>query len=265
MSPQTNRVEKAIADHISSERDLPTVPVKLRYAIVAQQRTGSTLLATALAATKQAGVPTEYLNPIYIAAYQDRFKLQNPFTVANYLLHLESIRTTQNGAFGIKCLQFQLANRFPTDKALSKFFKRYDRIIFLYRKDKLAQSVSNMKGMQSDVWQIQTSEDPKTLDVEYQFDLPLISRSLHAFIAQEQRFRKLLSELNVPILTLSYEELTEGFDSVWPTICHHLGVRSVSASDIEFKLRQQRDRKSEELTEEFLCAIRNSDLYFKKP
>ena len=85
---------------------------RVKYLILSEARSGSTMLSSALQASGIAGVPMEYFHPDAASC------LPQPITekvVVQYITDLESRRTTPNGIFGIK-LQLQQFKRFHADR-----------------------------------------------------------------------------------------------------------------------------------------------------
>src|SRR4051794_34194796 len=97
-----------------------------RYLFFSSQRTGSTYLCRRLSNIKgRFGLPAEYLNPNAIEDMTPRMPKPpagQPLTLAKYLQGIERLRTTADGAFGIKVQPKQIVSRFPgRPEAVVKF------------------------------------------------------------------------------------------------------------------------------------------------
>ena len=126
--------------------------VSLGFIVVAQARTGSSMLEQRLRA-RGLGMPCEYLNPNLEKALVTRWTgSEKPVGFERYLDLLKQYRTTPNGCFGIKCLHSQLDRRFERAARVRNFLLTFDRIIVLNRRDKLAQAISAVRAEQTGQW-----------------------------------------------------------------------------------------------------------------
>jgi trehalose 2-sulfotransferase len=179
------------------------------YLVCATQRSGSTLLCELLRATDVAGVPDEYFERLRATglARQPRqyFEDASVQDIAERLAPTEPGRpeqrgefeawfryvlpraTTPNGVFGAKMMwnyfdEFRLrATELPGmgeltfNQTLDAVFPNL-KIIFIRRRDKVAQAVSLWKAIQSQQWRTESESDSddetngETAEVQYDFE-----------------------------------------------------------------------------------------------
>ncbi len=127
----------------SPDLDCLRVETRFRYCILSSPRSGSSMLCSALRATKSAGVPLEYLNPDLMTLWVKTKRPLRP-EIGAYMTDIERRRTTANGVFGQKLHFNQWAKLLaPAGEAVSLgFLKSMDKLIFIVRRDKLAQAMS---------------------------------------------------------------------------------------------------------------------------
>jgi LPS sulfotransferase NodH len=169
----------------------------ISYLVCATQRSGSTLLCELLRATDVAGVPDEYFErlrgtglPRQPRQYFEDPPLQDiadrlPPTVAGRPEHLGEFEawfryvlqraTTTNGVFGAKMMwnyldEFKVRMaELPGLEGLS-FNEKLDavfprlKIIFIRRRDKVAQAVSLWRAIQTQQWRTESESDSEEVD-----------------------------------------------------------------------------------------------------
>ncbi len=178
----------------------------ISYLVCATQRSGSTLLCELLRATDVAGVPDEYFERLRDTGLarqpQQYFEDQTVQDIAERLTPTMSGRpeqpgefelwfryvlqrgTTPNGVFGAKMIwnyldEFKLRMAELPGLGDLSFNERLDavfprlKIIFIRRRDKVAQAVSLWKAVQTQQWRTESesaSEDAdESRDVEYDY------------------------------------------------------------------------------------------------
>jgi trehalose 2-sulfotransferase len=169
------------------------------YLVCATQRSGSTLLCELLRATGVAGVPDEYferLRPTGLAR-QPRQYFENPSVqdiaerlpptvpghperpaeFASWFHYVLQRGTTLNGVFGAKMMwnylddfKLRLAELpgledLTFNERLEAVFPRL-RIIFMRRRDKVAQAVSLWKAIQTQEWRTESESDSQQVEVD---------------------------------------------------------------------------------------------------
>ena len=245
----------------SAECDLPETDIRLSYLVFSQQRTGSTLLTETLVETGQAGIPAEYLNPDFVRAFWQRVGKGRQWAVAPYMDYLRRHRTTANGVFGFKthCSQLEWATR--DRERMQAFVQGFDRIVFSYRRDKLAQAVSFARAMDGGSWFLQRDRGKRETLVETADLQPhRLLKSAASFMEREQTQRTMMARSGRPVLDLPYEDLDTDFSKALRGVLTFLDLPSTLADGLEPSLRKLRDAKSVEAIEATLRGLRDSDL-----
>jgi LPS sulfotransferase NodH len=187
-------------------------PPKLTYLIISQPRTGSSLLASILE-WNGLGKPREYLNRLYLQAFcstRNLTEINNSF----YIDHLFNNRKSTDGTFGIKVHLDQLLH-FLADgsndrmrEKIAEFCARFDVIIFINRRDKLAQAVSLWRSLKSGLWA--SVDDAEKDDRLYSLsgnDFAKIFDLLSRSVRQDLQMQQLFNQANRNKLQLWYEDM----------------------------------------------------------
>jgi LPS sulfotransferase NodH len=233
---------EATAATADASHDTAGNAVQHTYVIVAQARTGSSMLEQRLRA-RGLGVPFEYLNPNLEKALVARWTgSEKAVRFARYLELLKRHRTTGNGYFGIKCLHSQLDRRFDRTGGLRAFLLTFDRIVVLNRRDKLAQAISAVRAEQTGQWTSQLAEAGK----EPAFDTRAIGQCIHRFLLQDRALAAMKLDADRPVLALAYEEFRDAPKESWARVQTFLGVEPAPAGAARPKTERQRDALSEE-------------------
>ncbi len=251
---------KTLQDFLSTERDLPETPVRMRYLIVSQVRTGGTFLCEALRNSLHAGMPFEYLNPAAIKIIATRLGAGRTIGLQRLIGAIERNRTGANGVFGMQLHIEQLSGPLKSLDGIKRWIRRNDRIVMLYRRDKLAQAVSLERSLQSSAWHQAADEPDARNPVEWAVDPWSIARHVANLGQQEQIVRKALDGFPGRIIELTYEELDTGFDAAWQRVSAFLDIPAMPAASVYPQLVRMRDAASEEMVARFLAALRDSDL-----
>lgn len=251
---------KMLQDFLAAEHDLPPAPVRMRYVILSQVRTGGTFLCEALQRSGHAGLPFEYLNPASVKIIAKRIGAGNAIGLQRLIGALEARRTGANGVFGIQLHIEQLSGSLKSLDNIKRWLQRSDRIVMLYRRDKLAQAVSLERSLQSTAWHQSAGETGERNPAEWRIDPWAIARHVANLGQQEQIIRVALEDFPGRMMELTYEELDTGFDSAWPRISGFLDIPPMSAESVYPQLVRMRDADSAEMMVRFLAALRDSDL-----
>lgn len=202
---------------MAADRDYPAAtPPRVRYAILSVPRSGSTLLARALGASRRHGDPHEYLNPNAIDAWRTGRAAGEAFDLATYLSEIERRRTSPEGYFGIKVhfRHFTLAYGDRAFDAAADFVARQDRLIFIRRRDQVAQAVSYHAARSTGRW---TSEHepffgPAPVSA-VPFDVAALDACLDEVVHGEANWRSVLATCGRPFLQIDYEDLVDAYDA----------------------------------------------------
>lgn len=208
----------------------PAAGCSSRYLICSTARCGSNLVCDLLAQTRMAGVPMEYLNPRYVAGYLRSQGLDSSasLNLEAYLGVLERRRTTANGYFGIK-VHFDHLRSLGLRTALAHrdFLQKFNHIIVLRRRDKVAQAVSLYRARVTQIWssgdrQFLATDDPR-LSLDVAFDPTAIARALADSVQGEQDWLDLLVASRLPFSEFWYEDFA-GFAQMPDGLLSALGL-----------------------------------------
>jgi LPS sulfotransferase NodH len=174
----------------------------ISYLVCATQRSGSTLLCELLKGTEVAGVPDEYFEALRstgrprqprqyfespdvadIAARLAPFdpgRPEQPGDFEGWFGYALRLGTTRNGVFGAK-MMWNYIDDFRTrmaeltglddltlDQALCEVFPNL-RVIFVRRRDKVAQAVSLWRAIQTQQWRNEVEQSPDPGEAEYDY------------------------------------------------------------------------------------------------
>lgn len=209
-----------------TELDLPRTPVTFTYLILAQPRTGSTMITSALQASGLAGVPIEYFNLQHIRQLP---KPLNLAAVQKYYAEVVSRRTSANGVFGMKIHHDQFRHIFMPDGDLSpageKFLRSFDRLILTSRRDKLAQALSQLTAFRKGQWNSTDREHEGRQNYEFSSaDALLIIDYLRDAVAGEALWNDICARLALSPLRVVYEELCQSPRTELARVVAHLGL-----------------------------------------
>src|ERR1700676_1927877 len=162
-SEQAGDHEVSYFESLYSERwDRPAAAARVRYLVLAQERTGSELLCAYLR-QRGMGVPLEYFHKARLPALAARLgclEADGIVNVARYRAELERRRTTDNGVFGAKIVMPQLAwIAGSTGIAPEQVAGSFDKVVLMRRHDTLLQAISLMRAMSTGQWHV-ISGDP---------------------------------------------------------------------------------------------------------
>lgn len=221
-------------DHLmSADRDMPypDAGTKLRYLICSTPRCGSNLVCDFLHSTMLAGDPLEYLNRRFIAGYlrSKKFDANCRIDLNRYLGIMERRRTSSNGYFGIKMHFEHLQSIFANDLSKSSdFLARFDQVVVLRRRDKIAQSVSLHRARVTQLW---TSEDKRFLSSdelrglrEVEFHPEAIAKALQDIIVQEQAWDRILKQSGKSFEIIWHEDFISDPIATKSTLLRMLGL-----------------------------------------
>ncbi len=197
----------------------------VRFCVCSTPRSGSTLLCNILKSTGLAGVPDEYLNPLYIEAWTNNDRPES-FVFSQYIANLEARRTSANGYFGIKIHWRHLDLGFGKamqSSVSNPFLARFDKFILIVRKDKLAQAISDFAARRTGVFH---SEHERYLDGQslVEFDEVKITKTICDILAGEQNWINYLTRNNCEYLTIAYEDLVDNYNETIRQIFEFLGL-----------------------------------------
>lgn len=225
----------------------------MEYVICSCPRTGSHLLAEALAAIG-AGRPREYLNPI---TSQGNAMVPRPrFLEPDPDGYFQRIRgeNTVDGIFGIKVHYPQLAVFDGGAVGLVRLLPAA-RYVSVTRRRTLRQAVSYAKATQSRVWRAGLREHRRP-----RFNHLRIIKHL-LFVAQEvEQWERFYQRHGIKPLRLVYEELDEDYGATMRRVIGFLGLEA----DVPPRpLARQADQITEEWVDRSLGFLRGNGLLMR--
>jgi len=187
------------------------------------------MIGEMLYATGGAGDPQEFLSRGYIEAWQRAYPLANgTFNIRDYLTLLEKLKTSPNGVFGMNAQFLQVQSLFKDREKLANFIRKFDKVITLSRKDKIAQAVSWWRASYTGIWSsmdyrfMSQEENRETKETPY--DRAGIADRLHRIFAQESVYQRLLSDFNIRHSSFVYENITANYTDQCLEIMRCLGI-----------------------------------------
>ena len=239
----------------------------ISYLICGSQRSGTTLLATALASTGVAGRPEEYFLAVDEQAMPEwRCWERGPLGVAHgatsredYLRIVNRLGTTPNGVFGSKLhwnnvpwsvAKFQELPRFAGLSRAEVLHRAFPGLhaVHLTRRDRVAQAVSWARAARDGVWTDWVDRPAPIRPPPPQYDATLIG-NLERLIADGERgWRDLFVELAVEPLELEYEDLVtvDRLDATVRRVLDHLGINHAHIGSVRAGTRRLADAVNEE-------------------
>jgi LPS sulfotransferase NodH len=211
--------------YFSAAYDSPEAhEVTTRYAVLASPRTGSDYICARLANFRGAlGIPMEYLHAdavVEISTRADRPPDVVPGTegtvaIGDYMQILEQLRATADGYFGLKAQPAQLLQLAggKLDQVID-FLREFDKLVFLYRKDKVAQAVSGAVAQTTGRW-VNFGEKPEISREHGKRLFPLMAEYLATYLKQDALVTAIAEALaDHPSLVVHYESLIDEPDAV---------------------------------------------------
>ncbi|MGH2413179.1 MAG: Stf0 family sulfotransferase [Microcystaceae cyanobacterium] len=196
---------------------------KVAYAIVSTPRAGSTVLCEALSSTKIAGFPKEDLRESSAILTQ-----HCRFDSARLLQMLMTYKTTQNGVFGTKLI-FQFLSVFSQSEDFEQILKQF-KLIYLTRRDKIAQAVSLFLAQKTKIWHIYSSQQNKKYQSQLKqvniedSDLEILHSIYQRILNQEHFLESFFERCQLVPLIIEYEKFIEQPEKHLNTIVNYLNI-----------------------------------------
>lgn len=221
--------------------------------IAALPRSGSTFLCAALWRTGLVGAPMEYLN--LPGRETDMIPRLSNGDVGAYWLALQRCRTSANGVFSYKAFFPQVQK--ISQKYVDLFAKiKNDEILYISRKDKIAQAVSYSRAYQSGVWLAGAHERnvPK-------YSREAVQRALEWIEINEAGWESFFKTHLCSPFRVYYEELIENPEQTVGAVVKFLRLELQQGRKVEIPpLVRQRDK----LSDEWIAAF-NSEIGKTRP
>jgi LPS sulfotransferase NodH len=234
---------------MSAARDFPRARCRFKYAVCATPQSGGGLLCTGLASTGSAGRPAEFFSLPYLEAYQARSGAMGAVQISGYWRFLIAHRTSPNGVFGMRLHVHQLAN-IGLAGTQEDFLARFDRLILVRRRNKLAQAVSAWKASSSkpsraaaDGSLQETTSDP--------YSYRGIAECLRIIAKQEANWLNLLAGFADRTFSITHEELSTNYLQSVQSALEALGLGD-AGRHLDPRVPAQRDDANRQWEERFM-------------
>ena len=259
----------------------------ISYLVCATQRSGSTLLCELLRATDVAGVPDEYFERLRGTglARQPRQYFEDPSVqdIAERLTPTVTGRpeqpgefefwfryvlqrgTTPNGVFGAKMMwnyldEFKLRMAELPGLSDLSFNERLEavfpglKIIFMRRRDKVAQAVSLWKAIQTQQWRTESESDSEQVEAEeapgVEYDYRAIEYLLNELHRWDARWEEWFHATGREPIRVFYDEFTLGRAATIGRVLDALGI-DPPAPEGKKPMRRQADDRSRDWVARF--------------
>ena len=138
------------------------------------------------------GIPHEYFRSATLARLPGRYGVEAS-DVDAYVAELEARRTTDNGVFASKLQWLQLSDR-PALR--ERLLMRADLVVFLYRRDVVAQAVSWQVSLATGWWSFDTTPGPRGPGVTLERTDQTLAL-LDELVAQNRAWERILGEIGL--------------------------------------------------------------------
>lgn len=249
------KMTKSINDSLFHDLDFPLWSrgePNRSIMFAATPRCGGTYMCMSFWKTGLVGAPLEYTNAM-MSHRMAKVKTGEDFS--EYWINIQSRRTSPNGVFSFKMFPYyfyDLINNIEDAVSLISF----DTVVYLYRKDILAQAVSHARALQTQRW---FEECEETLVPSYSFGL--IKRSLKFIVDQTIAWERIFRKFNIKPYSIPYEDFICNKESILEDSIKWMGIGISSPYYVDVPdLRIQRDYVNKMWKERFLLdAERSSD------
>jgi len=248
----------------------------LAYLVCATQRSGSTLLCELLKGTDVAGVPDEYFEELRATGMPrqprqyfetsslsgiadglppiDPGRPEQPGDFEGWFAYVVKRGTTPNGVFGAK-MMWNYFDDFRTriaelpglgglrfTEALDEVFPNL-RIIFVRRRDKLAQAVSLWKAIQTQQWRNEAEGETDQREADYDYDaLRFLVEELHRW---DSRWEDWFSVTGREPIRVIYEEFVNSRAATVGRVLDALGIDPPEPEGERGPMKRQADHLSQ--------------------
>lgn len=212
-----------------------SMPPERTYLLASVPRAGSTLFSHILWRTGCLGAPLEYLN----------FEAAGPYGFAGNSAALQhelwrSVlrrRCSPNGVFGLKAFPQQLEDLQQSNPALLEHVlatmlprDRRPQVIYLRRRDRVAQIVSLARASLSGVWR-QDQEQAQAEPLEYSQEA--LEAAERGISLQETVWTNMFADLRIEPLSLWHEDVLDDPGAAARQVADHIGVSIDPSARVE--------------------------------
>ena len=150
------RVDGYVDAFLARVREAGQPEVRRSYLLLSIPRVGSNWLAHELRAEQELGYPYEWYQTIYMGRLMAR--LGRPFERDRYRDLVRAGSTTANGVFGLKA-QIDQVLSMRREHGVDLLDYGFDRIVWIYRRDVVAQAHSYVRSLKSNVFSRVTARE----------------------------------------------------------------------------------------------------------
>jgi LPS sulfotransferase NodH len=231
-------------------------------------RTGSSVLAEALAATGYTGRPEEYFD-VHQKNRDHWTRTLGIAGPADYLDKVIAAGSTANGVFGLKLHWHQVpalldafadskgldrkrATRWPLDEWLtSRFATSY--YLWLRRRNKVAQGISYYRAVHSDIWRVRpgVAAKPASEGPEVQFNFAEVDRHVRLGEEFDRDWLAFFKSRKLKVLVLVYEDFIAEYEKTLRGVWQYLGMGAQPLTIPPMRLERQADALSLEWEREY--------------
>jgi trehalose 2-sulfotransferase len=229
----------------SVDTDWPPCDIERTVVIASEVRTGSTMLSELLASTRVCGVPAEYISPMWfnhweskygfprmaqrdvIIAWWRRLRLRrfwdrtwnrsNP-ELQRYLDDVMRRRTTPNGVFAVNVHWHQWVE-FEVLGFDESALRGEVTWVHLWREDVVAQAVSALRALQTDVWRSDEADCDRRQESAF-YDEPELDRLVRKAIDGRDGWSEFFAARGIEPVEVTYERLVADRDGALAAIFH---------------------------------------------
>jgi LPS sulfotransferase NodH len=217
-------------------------PPKITYLLASVPRAGSTLFSHILWRTGCLGAPLEYLN--FDPAGPYFFAANAPDAQRELWRSVLKRRTSPNGVFGLKAFPTQLqalhgSNRALLAEVLAAMLPRCGqrRVVYLRRRDRVAQAVSLARAAMSGVWR-KEQEGSEAAPLEYSDEALQAAERGIAF--QEELWERMFRDLALEPLRMWHEDILANPAEAAGRVAAYVGVQIDPSSAVAIpQIRKQ--------------------------
>ncbi len=238
-----------------------TTPPTLSYFICCTPRSGSYLLAEALANTGLAGRPAEYFTAP-VAPWHDGYSIEDFRAIFTHALETG----TESGIFGSKAMWpwfgdllyklGPLSRREDTGLAdlVNQIFPNL-HYIMLTRRDKVRQMISMGRAVWTNVWRSTETQNQKGRVEDFQIDPRVIDTQMQVMYDAEASFARFFEHHGITPFHVVYEDFVDRYEETAVEVLDFLGI--AHPREIHFGpriLERQWDAASDELLKQYYAV-----------
>ena len=205
------------------------------YLLASVPRAGSTFFSHVLWRTGCLGAPLEYLN--FEPAGPYGFAANSPQVQLRLWQSVLRRRCSPNGVFGLKVFPVQLEQLNHTnppllEEVLSVMLPRDGerRIVYLRRRDRVAQTVSYARALLSGVWR-KEQESGGAPALEYSQEA--LDSAERGIVFQEEIWARMFNDLRVHPLELWHEDVLSDSSAAAQQVADYVGIKINLAAAVE--------------------------------